>query len=662
MLDCCDSLHRTGLAPSVFNYFCLVSLPYNKRVPRTVRENLLYRRVLLQKCQVDLRFRRGIMAACKEDPLFFFSAFCWCFEPRPRYIGNRLFPKKIPYVSWEHQDPIAESIFECLGRQDVGIEKSRGEGLSWIGTLFAVWDWTFNPMVSIGLISKDKDSVDSAKKDSLFWKIDSQLEWLPEWMVGVKSQDYVRTKTDSTLINLRNESSITGYAATADAASGGRCTWMLMDELAKFPRGADEDVMASTQHVTDCRIVVSTPKGASGAYYSMMNEPSDDAELRKIRVHWSQNPTKNRGLYRIINNRVVASDPENNPVPEEYLEPSQRVLDMWSRLRRKGFKLEGKLRSPWYDRECSRGRATPTNVAQELDLDYGGSAHRVITEETITRMRETVTNPIHEGDIDYFEDGRDLTFGTIDNGPVKLWIPLSHGKPPKDKYVFSADISAGLGGAMTSNSVLIGFNAAGEQVFEFSSPSTQPAQFADFSIAVCKWFHNAMLGWETGGPGNGYTKHVVDAGYQHIYYRTVKSRKRNMTKSEPGWVTNNASKEVLFSEGQNAILTEDIAIRSKQFAEECENYVRKNGVITHALIANTTDDGQGASHGDRVIAGFVGVIVRNSNPEFKIKEDAIDEDDPPSDTMAARWKLVEEANRRKRKSWDNKTLSQSIAS
>ena len=50
----------------------------------------------------------------------------------------------------EHQIPIIQQLRDNLGVQDIGLEKSQREGMSWIAILLALHDWLFTPMAKIG--------------------------------------------------------------------------------------------------------------------------------------------------------------------------------------------------------------------------------------------------------------------------------------------------------------------------------------------------------------------------------------------------------------------------------------------------------------------------------------------------------------------------------
>jgi hypothetical protein len=279
-------------------------------------------------------------------------------------------------------------------------------------------------MSKVGLVSRNELAGDSPDDPTpLGWKISWELSKMPRWMPGVTQDvDYERNLTKHTWKNLVNGSTVASYSATGDVASGGRSKWFLKDELAKFPAGRDREAMASTQHVTNSRLIVSTPKGTEGAYYDVMHEPSS---MVKITLHWTANPTRNRGLYRFENSKPLAVDPVNNPLPPNYDPPSPETLNRFSRLRRKGFKLEGKLRSAWYDHECDRPGATPQNIAQELDLDFGGSMFRVFGDEFFSAAEKEVRNPFHRGTIDYNMETLEPLFNTTATGRASCgpnWI------------------------------------------------------------------------------------------------------------------------------------------------------------------------------------------------------------------------------------------------
>lgn len=614
-----------------------MSHDFYSRVPKDFENNLKYRRRIRERCAADEVFQQACMAACKVDVLYWLNTFAWIYEPRPRRnaAGVKL-PTQIPFITWPHQDAAILQIMPALGYEDIGVEKSRGEGMSWIFVLLALRDWLFEPMAAIGLVSKSEDSVDSADdSDSLMWKLDWELKKLPSWMIpGEKERK--RNLTDHTLKNALNGSMITGYAATGDVASGGRKRWFLMDELSKFPKGQDEAAMASTQHVTDCRAIVSTPKGSAGEYHRIMHEPSS---MLKLVVDWRDNPTRNRGLYEIKDGQPIAIDPINNPLTSGYYPPTPIVKDLWSRLRRKGFKLEGRPRSAWYDHECDRAGATPQSIAQELDRDYGGSMFRIFGHDFFAAADKSIQQPLFRGALTYDSETIVADFEKTDDGPILVWAPFDiKGKPAFGQYIVSADISSGLGGAYTSNSVCEVMNlTTGEQVLEYSTNTVEPQEFADMCVAIAKLFWNAYLAWEANGPGQAFSNRVRKLQYDNIFYRKDMQARGNKKTKKAGWWTDDTTKEMMFSELLRQVKAGEYVLRSELLIKECGQYVRQAGKIEHVSVAGADDSVKGKAHGDRVIAACVGVMAARDRPTASAaKSNVRDFSEPPPYSMAAR--------------------------
>lgn len=596
-------------------------------VPKDMKDNLDYRIRLQRRCAEDESVRKTVIRACREDVLYWMGSFVWVYEPRPRFRDGKRLPTSIPMIPWEHQIPIIQQLRDNLGVQDIGLEKSRGEGMSWIAILLALHDWLFTPMAKIGLVSRNEKSADNpTDPDSLFWKIDWELTKLPKWMAGAKTIDWKRSLDDHSLVNHRNGASITAYAATAHVGRGGRYTWFVMDELGSFPRGADHRAVKSTQHATDSRLYVSTPEGSDGAYFEIMHSSNN---MLKLRMHWSDNPTKNRGLYKFVKGVAVVKDPVNNPLPPNYIEKNR---DLFSRLRSKGYHLEKGWRSPWYDKECDRPGATPQAIAQELDLDYSGSKHLIFGADFAAAVDETVRIPQHRGVISVHPEELTVDFESSWEGPVHLWCNLDHkNRPPHGSYVVSCDVSSGLGGSYTSNSVLQVIDAnTREQVMEFATNVVQPHDFADLAIGVAKWFWDAYLAWEINGPGTAFTGRVKERGYGNVYNRTVlwKSTATKKTK-EVGWHTSDKTLNLLLADIIAGVKDRKITIRSKAMLDETKQYQMEDGKVVNALQKRTSDDSsKGASHGDRVIAFGVGLQALKDRPSDHGLTSYSDDEDP----------------------------------
>lgn len=606
-------------------------------IPKDPIKNMQARINLRKLAEENPSFRNEIISGCRQDVLLFFNLFCYLFEPRPRKVNGKKLPNVIPFITWPHQDKAIVEIKNSLGFEDIGVNKSRGEGMSWIGVLLALHDWLFEERSTIGFVSKNLESADSPDDpDSLMWKVTWELAQLPAWMVGVEGVDWFRNRAKHTLLNHRNHSTIAAYAAVGDVASGGRKKWFLMDELAKFPRGDDEDAMASTQFVTDSRLVVSTPKGSSGAYYELMHEESS---ITKIVVDWHDNPTRNIGLYTLVDGVPVAIDPVNNPLPANYNPPSPEIVLRFDRLRRKGYALEKGIRSPWYDYQCDRPRATPERIAQELDRDFGGSQDRYFSDEFLQVVDKSLMHPLNKGDFSVNPNDWRTHFEPTDNGQFLLWCPLdSQGHPPRRTYAMGIDVATGEGGRYCSNSVIQIIDCStGEQVLEFATKRKGADELVVIAVGLAKWFNNAYLAWEHAGPGTAFTSRLLETGYGNIYKRKDKwAGTGNKESKAYGWVGSGRgdARETLFSDTRAMIREGDVVVHSKELKIEFGQYIRdENDKISHLQ-----PDASNAAHGDRVIAFGVAVQAMKDRPIPKEDKAKTSEwsglSEPPAGTIA----------------------------
>ncbi|GAG27935.1 unnamed protein product, partial [marine sediment metagenome] len=149
---------------------------FYSQVPKDLIPNLEYRLAIRKAAQHDRDLQRACMTACREDVLYWLNTFFWLYEPRPRIVDGITLPHKIPFITWLPQDRAILKILKHLGFDDIVVEKSRGEGASWIGVAIVLHYWIFRDMSAMGLVSRNEAAVDNPEDpDSLFWKIDWEL-------------------------------------------------------------------------------------------------------------------------------------------------------------------------------------------------------------------------------------------------------------------------------------------------------------------------------------------------------------------------------------------------------------------------------------------------------------------------------------------------------
>lgn len=520
---------------------------------------------------------------------------------------------------------------DAIGNHDFGMEKSRDMGATWMFLVVFFHDWLFENSKCFGLVSQTQDMVDKTGDPScLMAKLDFLLEHLPGWM----RPNYTRTKLR--LTNHDTESVIIGYAATDNIARGGRTTAFGLDECAFWPIDEGYKAWASTQHVTNCRIAVSTPNGKVGVFADNMHAVG--AEMSKVSVHWSQHPDKAKGLY--------VSDKETQQltiIDTDYKFPPDYK-----------FVLDGKLRSPYYDRECRR-HPVPALIAQELDIDYGGSGFPFFNSHDIDRHgSKWAYAPYQYGRITHDEQGDFHSYSPAEGGELALWINLvANGKPPANQdYVIGCDIATGLGGDRSTNSVasVFGLNSK-EKVAEFCVNTLPPYDFAHSVIALAQWFSGpsnepAYVAWEANGPGGMFAKEFLKHRRNRIYYREKLDKATDKRTEMPGWWSDNKSKRLLLGDYSKAIQYDEIVNRSLPALEEMLHYIHtESGAVIHDKSQATMDPTAAKeNHGDRVIADALASLLIRKKGSYVDKNTGHQEVNAvaPYGSMAYRMQLWED--------------------
>jgi hypothetical protein len=513
--------------------------------------------------------------------------------------------------------------------------------------------------------------MDAADKPGDMNSIGAKLDWLldrlPEWMVGKKRKDWNRNKTEHTFTRTDGETVIAFFACTPNVATGGRALVFFMDEHAKHPRPQDEAAMASTQPVTRCRGCLSTPFGMAGVFAGIVHDKTIDEPL--LTLAWWDNPTQNRGLYRIVKGKPVPVDEAKyGPLPEKYLNH-----EYWERLKtrlnERGYDLTSdQFRSEWYDEESLRQGADSILMAQEYDMNFGSSVSRYFADALVNRLLNQCVPPRVLGE--FFVDVETLTGSWSDapDGRFKLWEELDlRRRPPMGEYVLACDIAAGGGGDGSSNSAITVRNRrTGRKVLAFASPAILPYELANLAIALCRWFVDyksdpAFLAWEANGPGGKEFQVQVERSNFHNYYRRKPkdAMLHDRDTGKPGYWTQ--PKSALLGPYRQALLEGNFDNPDKDAIEELRQYERgQDGEPFHVAEKNKKDaSGAGAAHGDRVVADalswhvsltfgdqYSGLQKRKNINVMNVREDEV----PKNSAAWRRAQYLKERGAMKRKS------------
>lgn len=574
----------------------------------------------------------------------------WVYEPRN--AENR---RRIPMITWDVQDEVAPKIWRAVKEQyELCTDKSRDMSASWLCLLAFDWFWHFEDDSLFTMASRVEDDVDRpGDPDSLFWKLDYSHRHEPSWL---QPRGWERRRRHLHIENPENGSVIDGESSSAHVGRGGRRKAILLDEFAAAANALA--ILSSTRDNTNCRIFNSTPQGAGHFDDQKVLHGNAFAAVRHsglcevITLHWSRHPTKGAGLYKGTPGK--AGEPGKLDILDKgYLYP-----------RGYRFIMDGKVRSPWYDKECAT-RGSMQEIAQNLDIDYLASGSMFFDSPVFARIRASgsLRPPDHRGDVRFealTEQGaitgvRPQSLRWLPNartGRLNLWCPLETDtggvmvRPPQHtNYVAFCDIGLGNG---ASNSVMdIGDVMRREQVGQFVSSRMPPQEFATACVAIVQWLGGAngwpFLGWESNGPGEEFGPQVIRLGYPYVYRkRQERQRSRPRTK-DIGWRSTRADKRKLLGELRGALGRDEITVHCDSSIIECEQYINYAGGGCGPSGLTEEPEGARATHGDRTIAlaGMNLMLLEQG----RVKMPAIV---PPAGSFAARREAYMRKEREKK--------------
>ncbi len=592
-----------------------IDCPYYHLVPKDMQGNLEFRQRMLEEAERDPEAARELWIMCSRDFLFYINTFCWIYEPRqPDGV--------IPFITYPYQDEVLRIKAAAVGERHINEIKSRDVGASWMALILVDWFCRFRPMTAIGLVSRNEVAVwRTGDSDTLLWKLDFLQDWTPAFLKGdVHPAGLVR--------EYANGSSVTGWSATGDTGRGGRKLFVVGDEAAFFDVNDGYRAQSSLQKVTNTYDSLSTPNGATGAFYDRWQNTLSKA--CRIIIHWSIHPIHGRGLYSSIGGQLVILD-------EEYEFPADY-----------DFILDGKLRSVYYDEQCAE-YGIPWMVAQELDLDFMGSQSSFFDTIMLDRLkRESACSPRVTGNLGYDLERFEPEFNRSPQGLLQVWCQLDSEDRPHGfrQYAIGADIAAGTEGSHSSNSTIsVQDVVTGEEVATFASNAISPQRFAQFCVALCKWFHNAYLVPEANGvAGAQFMAEIARIEYMHVYYRVAEGIDIVKKTRKPGFWTTEDNKPRILGELNRRLSTGEFISHDLAMIQECRQYVFSNGQVHHASSLTTQDaSSKGKAHGDRVIAAALSIVGADEVPKA---EPGDLHREFPSGSMGNRLQLAKEQERK----------------
>ena len=617
---------------------------YHLKVPKDYAKNLAFRKKILAAAAADARIQRGLKEMCRRDMLFYVNVFGWQFDPTKK--GSR---RVGPFITWPFQDRILLDRPETTGRKGIlwcyendrsGVcEKSREMGATWWFLFTEDWLCLFHQYVQALNISRSADAVDSKTKNSLFTKIRFMHEHLPEWLKGDVLEEKMFIEYQDT------HSELAGEASTGRSGVGGRGSLILIDEFAEIKE--DVEVRQKTASTGNCRFFISTHLGTGTEFYELTTDDS----FVKFRMHWTQHPDKNKGLYSYdtVENKLVfwRYDEKTDEIvesPNKYDYPADFEFLM-DGTPTGGFRPG--IRSPWYDWKC-KDIGSARGVAMQLDINPLGSVSQFYNPLMIKRLKAKCEPPTFIGYAKFDKDTAEfLGFEEAPGGPLRMWLNLRDGLPPNSRYGGGADVSSGTG--CTPSCLSIADARTGKKIFEFADANIEPKEFGVFSVCMCKLFcdedgNGTFLAWENMGPGGVYGRKIwEELRYYNVYCKTSESQFRQKVSDRPGWTPQKDNKRILHEDYRAALNTGAFMNPSERALDECLSFkYTSNGEVEHSQYIQTEDMASRENHSDIAIADALCYKMIKGEVERRINDKVVEEDIPEPGSGAWREWLAEE--------------------
>ena len=300
-----------------------------EQIPKDTYKNIQRRVLILSKCQKSVELRSNQYMMCRNDILYWVNLFASTYNPRK-------VPSVIPFITYLYEDDLLLELVDCVRNQkDILIDKSRDMGVTWCVLAVYTWFWMFQGEGYDFLCGSRKENLIDLAGDmsTLFEKLRFILRNQPKWMLP-KGFDMKTHCNYMRILNPDTKSAIIGEATNSSFSRGGRYRSVFLDEFAFWE--VDEAAWRASADSTNCRIAVSTPHGLDNKFAELRHK---DPPVLKIKsLHWRLHPEKDEA---------------------------------------------------WYQAEVAR-RGDPVEIAQELDINYEGSAEGVLFE--IAELKKAVHN------------------------------------------------------------------------------------------------------------------------------------------------------------------------------------------------------------------------------------------------------------------------------
>lgn len=555
-------------------------------------------------------WRHYLRFCCEKMTFFWIDGFFVGFDPRDGTI--------LPWVSWETQREAFRGMDEAIWKgEHYGIEKlSRDEGGTFLAAGVFAKHWMFRENVSFGVLAQSERKVDDGTTDSVMGKIKHILMAQPyatitpdnpaidHWMIGYgwigdnNSGQLIKNSIRYPLPDGGYDPgcTISGYPTTQSAMVSLRKTAMLIDEAAVIDEEADEgqsvqDITSYSRASTPCIIYVSTHRGAT-TYFAQL---CADANFKKTRLHWTNNPTKNSGSYcrlwvrdkgfirdlakdymdqQLLMN--MRSHPDGGPLPKDYW------IKWWNRhakeYRRATESERCKPWSLWYCDEIVKNIRTEADAAvarTEYDGIPGSEGRSGFDSEKLELLlaARLVEKEPARARIKLEEFEGDYKASLVEGwGPVQVWDKPKRGR----SYLISADTAEGVGLDSSVADVWDITEYPFAQAAQFVDNLTPPRAFAESIYGLHLLYNDAFCIPEWNGPGAQTVGFLLHFGMSRLYHRQVLDQTTGrVDATRIGFHTHTGTRDIVIGGARDSFNEDSVVIRSVQSLKEIRAFQYK---------------------------------------------------------------------------------------
>lgn len=327
----------------------------------------------------------------------------------------------------------------------------------------------------------------------IYEKIKSFCAMIPAWVWGdnydysKKEDGHIKGKGSTKKTTFCNGCMIYAKATSKNAGRGIAATSVVIDEAAFIEVGAS--ILASLIATTSTggkMTLISTPNGRDEIYYkNYASALKGENNFKITEFRWYKDKRYNYDL------EWVKYDEDGKEI--DRIKEVNFNYDGFKDMIRKGFSPT----STWYRDMKSSFNHDRQKIAQELDIEFSGSAGNVIDDRTIKYYKnQIVIDPIKK-------------FGKNDN--AWMWKDVIEG----NKYVAGVDVSTGTGKDFSTISIFDIDKM--ELVFEFRG-KVRPEELALLVKEYCGMYNALSVVDTTGGYADVTIKDLINMGFSDLLY------------------------------------------------------------------------------------------------------------------------------------------------